>query len=448
MSNPISRRKLLANAAALGVLAPFLSFTGGRRAHAQAAGNKCKALFVYVPDGCIPDRWHPTGSERSFTLPAMTAPLAAVQQHITFLKGLDMYAGGATHEGGIRKVLTGAGPISLDVFLGQTLNGTDPLPHSSLQLGVAVNFENGSGGMSFIGENREVKPDDDPLNAFSRVFGGIDGGGGGGGTPDPAIARRRSILDLSLGDIRRVRDRLGTLERDKLDTHLESFREVERRVNPTQPPAAACNVAGYDRRNFQINPNDFYPKTFHKEQNFQTVGELHMDIAALAFSCRMTRVASLMWSHPVSPTHVPASGTTLGNHDASHYGNADSPTAAAFIQLKRWFNDRFVYLINKLKNTPDPDGGSVLDNTVVFLCSELGDSNNHDHRNMPFLVAGGAAGKLQGGRFLDFSRSQNGENQPHTKLLVSIARAMGVSVDSFGYTGHGTGPLPGLMTGI
>ena len=449
MSKHLSRRQLLASAAAAGVLAPFarLGRFGSSIASAQAAPSKCKAMFVYVPDGCIPDRWHPTGSERSFTLPAMTAPLAAVQQHLVFLKGLDMYAGGATHEGGIRKVLTGAGDVSLDVFLGQRLNEVSPLPHSSLQLGVAVNFENGSGGMSFIGANQEVKPDDDPLNAFNRVFGNVDpGGGGGGGGDSPELRRRRSILDLALGDINRVRSRLGTLEQKKLDTHLQSFREVERRV-VSPPPAQACSVGSFDRRGFTNNPNDFYPKTFHKEQNFQTVGELHMDIAALALSCRMTRVASLMWSHPVSPTHITASGASIGNHDASHYGNADSPTAAAFIQLKRWFMDRFVYLIRKLEQTPDPDGGMLIDNTIVFLCSELGDSNNHDHRNMPFVLAGKAAGKLQTGRFLDYSRSHNGENESHAKLLVSIAKAMGVNVDSFGYTGHGTGPLPGLLSG-
>jgi hypothetical protein len=161
----------------------------------------------------------------------------------------------------------------------------------------------------------------------------------------------------------------------------------------------------------------------------------------------MTRVASLMWSHPVSPTRILASGATLGNHDASHYGNPDSATAAAFIQIKRWFMDRFVYLIQKLQATPDPSGsGTLLDNTVVFLCSELGDSNNHDHRNMPFLLAGRAAGQLTTGRLVDYSGSATGgANQPHSKLLVSIARLMGVPIDQFGYTGLGTGGLPDLL---
>ncbi len=443
MSFKLSRRQWLAGTAAAGILAPFVRPL--RRARA-AGPSTCKALFVYVPDGCIPSLWHPSGSETSFALPTMSSPLAPVQDSLVFLEGLDMYAGGATHEGGVRKVLTGNDALSLDVYLGQQLNASDGLPHDSIQLGVAANFQNGSGSMSFIGSGLEVKPDDDPINAFTRIFGSPPGTdpGGGGGEENPALARRRSILDLANADINRTKAKLGAVERDKLEIHTESFRDVERRVNGT-PPGGSCSPAGFDTRGFSNDPMDFYPKTYEKENNFQLVGELQMDIAALALSCRMTRVASIMWSHPVSPTHVPASGASLGNHDASHYGNPDSATAQQFVQLKRWFMDRFVYLIQKMAATPDPDGGTLLDNTVVFLCSELGDSNLHDHRNMPFVLAGGASGQLTTGRYLNYAGSAGGENQPHTKLLVSIANMMGVPITSYGYTGHGTGPLPGLV---
>lgn len=448
MTTNISRRSLLAGAAAAGLLAPFLRRT--RRAHADAATDRTKALFVYVPDGCIPDRWHPTGSETSFTLQPMTEPLAAIRQHLVFLKGLDMYEGGATHEGGIRKVLTGNNPVSLDVFLGQRRNQVDPLPHASIQLGVGANFQNGSGGFSFIGAGQEVKPDDNPIAAFTRIFGAPPGevpDSGGGTEPSPALRRRRSIVDLANAELARTRARLGTTEKEKLDIHVESFREVERRVNGTTGGGAACTASTFDTRGFSVIPTDYYPKTYEKEEELQRVGELQMDIAATALACGMTRVASLMWSHPVSPTHVPATGATLGNHDASHYGSPDSATAQAFITLKRWFMDRFVYLIQKLQATADPSGnGTLLDNTVVFLCSELGDSNNHDHRNMPFVLAGRAAGQLQTGRLVDYSgTAAGGLNQPHSKLLVSIAGMMGVPVDSYGYTGLGTGGLPDLL---
>jgi hypothetical protein len=80
----------------------------------------------------------------------------------------------------------------------------------------------------------------------------------------------------------------------------------------------------------------------------------------------------------------------------------------------------------------------------VLLCSELGHSARHDHRDMPFVLAGRGGG-LVGGRFLDYRSANGGDGDSHAKLLVSIGNAAGIPIDRFGYTGSGTGPLPGLF---
>ncbi len=434
-----TRRNFLRGVAATSLLAPFASelLTAGPR-KARAASPK-RAMFVYVPDGCIPEKWHATGSEKDFTLPDMSAPLTPIKDKLVFLSGLTMYAGGATHEGGIRKVLTGVSDVSLDVFLGQKL-GKDT-PHASLQLGVGSNFQNGSGSMSFIGAGQEVKADDDPLNAFTRVFGGVAAGKEDGAA---ALAKRQkqSVLDAALSDLASMKTRLGTTERKKLDTHLESLREVERRI--TGNAITACDITAFNAAGFAKSSSDNYPKTYEREDKFQTVSRLQMDLAALSLSCGATRVASLMFSHPVSPLHLVDTGVSTANHDASHYGEATSNTAKDFVTLKRWFMEEFVYLIEKLDATPDGTG-SLLDNTLILLCSELGDSNRHDHDNMPFVLAGGAGGALELGRSLKYNGKNAGQNEPHSKLLVSIANAMDVDVDTYGYAGHGTGGLTGLL---
>lgn len=400
-----------------------------------------RVMFVYVPNGCIPEKFHPTGSETNFALNEMTSSLEPVKQHIVFLDGLTMYAGGATHEGGIRKVLTGDSKVSLDSFLGQRFAGQTP--HNSLHLGAAANFENGSGSMTFIGDGQEVKPDDDPLNAFSRVFGNVTPTTGGGAD---AIAerRKRSVLDAASQDLARLQKRFGAAERQKLETHVESLREVEGRITSTA--LAACSIAGFNAVGYKKLASDNYPQTHHKEDNFQTIGRLQMDLATLALSCGATRVASLMFSHPVSPTHiVKPTGVTAAHHDASHYGNVTSPAASDFIKLQRYFMGEVAYLIQRLANTPEGDGSSLLDHTLVMVCSELGDSNRHDHVRVPFLLAGKAGGALNTGRLLNYSGKNGGQNEPHTKLLVSVANAMGVDINTYGYMGHGTGPLAGLL---
>jgi hypothetical protein len=435
-----NRRTLLTGLGATALIAPFAQLPALRKAHAAAAK---KVMFVYVPDGCIPERWHPTGSETSFTLSEMTTPLESIKQHLVFVDGLTMYSGGATHEGGFAKVLTGVGPKSLDVVLGEELGKSTP--HRSLQLGVGATFQNGAGSVSYLGQGQPINPDDDPTNAFARVFGG-GGGASSGASPELSKARKKSVLDTSLAELNALKARLGTTEKNKLDVHLDSLRELESRLTGGGASAMAggmCDASAFNKVGFKNNPMDYYPKTYHKEEKFKEVGELQMDLAVMALACGSTNVVTLTWSHAVSPTKIPETGVTTGNHDASHYGEPNSQNAKDFVTLKKWFMERFVYLIDKLANTPDQDG-SLLDNTVVMLFSELGDSNRHDHDRVPFVLAGKAGGSLKTGRYLNYKGKNGGENEPHTKLLVSVANLAGVQIDSFGFTGKGTGPLGGL----
>ena len=411
---------------------------------------------MFVPDGVIPSLWNPTGGETNFSLPAMAQPLEPVKGDCIFLKGLSMYAGEPTHPGGTKKVLTATAPQSLDIYLGQKLKGS--LPFDSLQLGVASNFENGSGAVSFIGKGQEVKPDDNPLNVFSRLFGGaVPTSPGGGGAPmmDPdALLRARqkkSVLDTIKADLTQLQSKLGTAEKSRLDNHLAALRDVEARASgvvmpPTggggarpAPSSPATSPASTSRATRTRRATT--RRRYHVAENFPTVGQLQMDLAVLALSCNLSRVVTLMWSHAVSPTKIPGV-TTIGNHDSSHYGtNPSSATGMQFIANRRWYMEQFAGLLQRMKATPYGDS-NLLDHTVVYLCTDINDGDLHDHRSMPFLLAGGGKAGLRTGRSLDFtSKGQGGQNETHAKLLVSIARALGDPLDSYGYTAMGTGGL-------
>jgi hypothetical protein len=440
----MTRRSFLGRSIATGAIMdlPFLG-----RARPASAAPPFNAIFVYVPDGVVPSLWFPTGGETDFTLPVMSEPLAAIRGDCVFLEGIAMYAGEPTHPGGTKKVLTATGPQSLDVFLGGKLKGSAPF--DSLQLGVASNFENGSGTISFVGPGQEVKPDDSPINVFDRIFAGVAPAAAGSPAvaPDLRDRQRRSVLDAIRGDLTTLQSKLGATEKSRLDIHLQSLRDVEARASGIVLPAGkSCDLASFQRGSLPAAMTDFdYPKVYHRPENFAVVGQLQMDLTVLALSCNMTRVVTLMWSHAVSPTKVPGLATTLGNHDASHYGTSPiSDNARQFILYRRWFMERLVSLVQALKRTPAAEG-SVFDSTVIFLCSDISDGDLHDQRSMPFVVIGGANTGLRGGRYLNFAnKGQGGQNETHARLLVSIARAVGVPIDSFGYTAMGTGPLPGL----
>lgn len=423
---PLDRRTFLKSLAVAGATTSLSIGSFVRAARAQTAAKR--AIFVYIPDGCIPELWHPTGTESSFTLPSMTEPLAPVQQHCIFLSGLQMYEGGPTHEGGIRKVLTGNAAQSLDDFLAGQIGGATAFP--SIYLGVGANYQNGSGGFSFLSSGSPVSPEDNPINAFERLF-------GDGTPPAPTGDPRLPILDSALADLQAMQSRLGATEQQKLERHFDALREVEQRLEAAS--GATCDASDWNEEGFSV-PDGWhgYPPVYNREENFVLVGKLQTDLIVEALACDLTRVASLQWSHPVSPTHLSWAGATQRHHDASHYGSPGSQSAQDFVVSQQWFTARFAELLQSLDARPDPSGdGTLLDHTRVVLFSELGDSNLHDHRRCPFVLAG-ASRDFTTGRLLEF------DDEAHTKLLVSVARSMGADIDTYGYSGHGSGGLPGL----
>jgi hypothetical protein len=78
----------------------------------------------------------------------------------------------------------------------------------------------------------------------------------------------------------------------------------------------------------------------------------------------------------------------------------------------------------------------MLDNSLVLLCTEVSDGKIHSHHDMPFVLAGGGGGALKTGRLLQYG------DEPHGKLFVSLAQAMGQNISTFG---SGNGPLGGLL---
>ena len=436
-----TRRHVLKGMLAGGLGLP-LSGLLARAARAADAPPPKRLICFYMPNGCFPQRWHPTVNSNSFTLPAMTEPLTAWKNDCVFIRGLDMYSGGATHEGGARKVLTGNGDISLDVFVGQYY--AQQTPHASVHLGVGSTHENGSGYVSFLGRDQPVTPEDNPQRAFERLFGKP------GEVQDINARRRLSVLDCAKSGLSTLQTTLGQTEKQKLDTHLESLRAVEARIrNVAQQNQGMCADPAWNSGASPWRVPDgynSYPPYYNRDDQFGTVGRLQMDTAALALACDLTRSVTLQWSHPVSSTDLSReTGVTTRHHDASHFDENSTTSVEQFSKLQSWYCSQLAYLLNALRQQPTPDGKTLLDHSLILLHSELGHSARHDHHDMPFILAGHGGG-LAGGRFLNYTNTSNGQNEAHSKLLVSIANAMGIPVSSFGYTGHGTGPLPGLFS--
>jgi hypothetical protein len=216
-----------------------------------------------------------------------------------------------------------------------------------------------------------------------------------------------------------------------VDAHLESVRDIERRLAPAAPPAASCAAPAMGQR---LDPT--------VNENMPAIGKLQMDLLATALACDHTRVATLQWTHAESIQSFPWLGVTGQHHVMSHAGDGDAAAQESLTKINVWYAEQLRYLLEKLAAVREGDR-TLLDNTVVVWMNEVGKGNNHAHRDLPFLLAGSCGGAFRTGRFVDFM-ANGASGFPHNNLLVSLAQAMGLQDTTFGDPQHCTGALPSL----
>jgi hypothetical protein len=443
-----TRRQILRATAAAGLALPLWALRGPRTSRA-ASGTARRAIFFYFPDGVVgpsqdgePSQWHCTGSENSFALSSLLAPLGALKDECLFVNGLTMGAADSgSHPGGAKKLLTavdGGNGTSLDQALAQTAGKDAPFRHLYLGAMAAQNSPSGDKFISYPSPGQTQAPEDDPRAAFTALFGAP--GMGGGGMVDPAKQR---VLAAAMADVESLRAGLGEVERAKLDLHLESLHELEKRLQgPMGGVGGSCDAPA-------IDSSGFGDGQLYDSSRFPAILRAQTDLMVLAMACGLTRVGVIQGSQHTSElvmsrfegTEMFTPDFDMRSHQASHYGpnhDPNKPEFAAYVKQRRWWVEQFAYLLQQLKDRPDPEGdGSMLDTSIVLLCSEVCDGNTHLHDNMPFVLAGRAGGALSPGRLLSF------EGRRHADLLLTIAHAMGETWTSFGE--QSSGPLPGVL---
>jgi hypothetical protein len=435
-------RGLGATTAAAGAV-PLLgpSLVRGDTCPTAAPGAVKRFIAVMTPIGFVRDQWaRSTGSRgREFELIGSLTPLEPFQDRLLLLKGLDMgasYGGdaGTGHPRGIGALLTGrrlnpgsfgegvgwASGQSIDQRIADHFG--DATPFRSLELGVGLGNRNSVfNRVSYAGSDRPLASVDDPRVVFDRLFGGL---AGDASRQMQRRAERRSVLDFVGEELAALRAAAGAEARADLDAHLEAMRGLERRVDEVASCEAPTAPLAFD-------PQD--------PIQYPAIGRTQMDLLVEAMRCDHTRVATLLWSGAVSSQtfRFLARPITEGHHPLSHPGANGYPLADALDKQTRiyhWYAAQLAYLLERLACTPDPTApGSLLDHTVVFWGTELAHAETHERRNMRFVLAGGDS-FFRTGRLLTVDRS-------HNDLLVSLARACGVPITTFGEAAHCAGPI-------
>ena len=127
----------------------------------------------------------------------------------------------------------------------------------------------------------------------------------------------------------------------------------------------------------------------------------------------------------LSTAVYPKSGVRDAFHTLSHHSNVQQ-NKDRFAVLNMYHVALFGYFLEKLQETPDGNA-TLLDNAMVLYGSAMSDGNQHNHTDLPVLLAGGASGKLKGNRHV-----VNPKNTPMSNLLVSMLQTLDVPADKFG----------------
>lgn len=440
----LNRRHFLRGAGGVAVALPFL---GAMSETAFAAPFPKRFIVFFTGLGHVKSAWTPTGTETNFTLGPALAPLAKHQSKLLVLQGIDMesaYHGpGDPHQQGIAQSLSATeleagnlfpyacdpaamvgwgGGISLDQRLANQLGQKTKFP--SLELGVQVQYTNVSSRLAYKGAAQPVPPEDSPYQLFTRLFGDL--------TADPESiqrlrATRRQVLAAVQDDAQSLAARLGADDKHKLDHHLEAINSIAARLDAPGEIGGVCaapDVGG----ELDVYAGESYP----------LMGKLQMDLLAMSLACDLTRVASLQWTSTQAGKVFSWLGQSETHHSLSHSTLTDADRQSQLVAIGNWHSQQLAYLMDKLASFPEGNG-TVLDNTLILWCTDIAQGQSHARRDMPYVLAGGAGGALQMGRYLKY------DGDHHNNLLVSILNAMGVPDTTFGNPAYCTGALPRLI---
>ena len=441
----INRRTVLRGAlGGLGIsvaLPPLeVMFNGNGTAYAGGAAIPTRLGIFFWGNGVKPDRWVPTNTGSNWTPSPSLAPLATagVNDYVNVVSGTVITSGDERgHHSGTVGILSGAPLIaqpaggapyrstfsmpSIDQVAANVIGKTSQFP--SLEVGVSTRVNGNEGTtlhyLSHSGPDSPNPPEYDPSKLFARVFATFTPPTAGGAPMvDATLGYRKSVLDAVLGDLMKVRTRVGTADKSRLDLHAAGIRDLENRLMDASQPMAvtmACKMPG--------NPGS-YPDQNGQEQIAQKTKAMS-DLLAIALACNQTRVFSMMFSGSTASTVYWEVNLSEGHHQLTHDEPGDQPGVQASTVFTM---QMFAQLLTSLKSVPE-GAGNVLDNTAILASSCTSDGRFHDVRDYPILVAGRAGGyfKYPGVHY----RSPTG-NESCSNVLLSLLRSAGTNVTTVG----------------
>ena len=448
----LSRRTLLRGVGAT-VALPLLDamFPGvGRGQSVIKRPHRFQA--IYVPNGMAMQYWTPSGqaqnfrTDRSFEEPLrlmpILEPLAPFRERITQFSGLrstwvNVHAGASgswlngTDRGGETEVEIFA-DVSADQLLARELGKETQLGSIQVSLDAPALAGSCSIGqscvythtISWLSPTQALPMEYNPRSLFERLFG--DAGSTERSAREARLRQQKSILDSVRDDLAALNRRVGPEDNIRIEQFESAIRDVERRIQMAEAQAD-IELPVLDQP--QGAPADF-----------EEHAKLMMDLQLLALQTDLTRVATFMIGKELSGRQYPQTGVSEAHHPLSHH-NQSAVMVDKMAKINTYHVQLLAWYLAKLDATPDVDG-SLLDNMTVMYGGGISNSSGHAGDNLPVILVGGGAGRLQrGGRHLTYAGAP-----PLANMLVSLMDKFDLPVDRIG-SSNGRLPMDEL-TGL
>lgn len=386
-----------------------------------AAEAPVRLACLFAGNGFHGREWRAKGKGRNLELGRVLEPLAGLKEKLLFIRGLYNAEAlkGNIHSSQTGNLLSGAplssaGEIrsgtSMDQVVAQRIGRQTKIP--SLVLGCeasnsSVHREYSMLYSSHISWSSPTTPTPlelYPALAFDRLF------------KDSLNTGDKSVLDLVLSQAKSLVRRVSRSDERKIDEYMDSVREVENRIGR----------AGKDERLEGWRPTLEKPNlprpADEMPQNVKEHMKLMCDILVLGFQTDTTRVSTLKLNNDHSAMRFPHLGVDyMIHHLLSHSDTED------WLKVNNFFFKQFAYIADKLDAIQEGER-TCLDNSIIMMCSSML-IGSHDATQLPIAILGGGAGKLKGGRILDY------RGKPHRQmcsLFLSLMDKFDIRLDRFG----------------
>ena len=426
----LPRRTFLKGAGAALIAMPFMD----AMIPALSAQGRRPFRFgaIYIPNGIFPALWHPEATGNNFEFKQVMAPLEPFRSHLVTISGMKAPDGnpemGGVHMGASAAWLNGFGPDSsqanytivksrksIDQFIADAVAEDTPL--RSLQVGTEDmgTTAGACDGYPCVFFNAVSWRDDlsplpvavNPRVTFERIFGET----GSSARRSANMRRKQSLLDSVVEETTRMRKQLGPADGRILDEYLTNIRDVEQQLDRMDARAAAVPEGAVAPLGLPDNIDDHLTVTYN--------------LMLLAFQADISRVFTFMVAHEGSGRSYAHIGIPEPHHPVSHHGDT-AEGIAKYGKLTTYHVTKLAEFVEKLQATKDGDG-TLLDHSLLYFGSGMGNGNAHDRNNPPVLLMGGANGKLKGNRSIKVENKE-----PTANLLLTMGDMAGAEVEKIG----------------